>query len=154
MVFGLANLSAADSQANFVVVLADDIGWDAFGCTDSTHARTPNIDKLAKQSIFMARLYCSVSKCAPLRAEFYTGLLPNRNGVRANAKKEKRKQLYLKSSNIYIFFDDFFYGCGWIFLGMPEARNNGFEECVLCNFLRGRILVLRHYLSPLFSAIP
>jgi len=91
IVLGIANLSAADLQPNFVIVLADDIGWDAFGCTGSTHARTPHIDKLAEESMVMDRLYCSVSQCAPLRAEFYTGLLPNRNGVRANAIKERRK---------------------------------------------------------------
>ena len=38
----------------------------------------------------MTRFYCSVSQCAPLRAELYTGLLPKNNGVLANAKKEKR----------------------------------------------------------------
>ena len=38
----------------------------------------------------MDRLYTSVSQCAPLRAEFYTGLLPMHNGVLANSQKEER----------------------------------------------------------------
>lgn len=86
----LTDLFAANRQPNFVIVLADDVGWDAFGCTGAPHARTPNIDRLARESILIDRLYCSVSQCAPLRAEFYTGLLPMRNGVLANAQKEER----------------------------------------------------------------
>jgi len=75
---------------NFIVVIGDDVGWDAFGCTGTASARTPNIDKLAKRSCQMDRFYCSVSQCAPCRAELYTGLLPKHNGVLANAKKEPR----------------------------------------------------------------
>jgi len=80
----------AFAAPNFIVVLGDDVGWDAFGCTGTATARTPNIDKLAKDSCQMNRFYCSVSQCAPCRAELYTGLLPKRNGVRANAIKEPR----------------------------------------------------------------
>ena len=75
---------------NFIIIIGDDVGWDAFGCTGMKEARTPAIDKLAKESCMMTRFYCSVSQCAPLRAELYTGLLPKNNGVLANAKKEKR----------------------------------------------------------------
>lgn len=39
----LTNLFAADSQPNFSIVLGDDVGWDAFGCTGYPHARTPHI---------------------------------------------------------------------------------------------------------------
>ena len=75
---------------NFIIIIGDDVGWDAFGCTGMKEARTPAIDKLARESSMMTRFYCSVSQCAPLRAELYTGLLPKNNGVLANARKEKR----------------------------------------------------------------
>jgi N-sulfoglucosamine sulfohydrolase len=84
-----SNLCAAE-RPNFVVVLGDDVGWDAFGCTGIESARTPNIDKLSTQSLHMDRFYCSVSQCAPLRAELYTGLYPYHNGVLANAKSVSR----------------------------------------------------------------
>jgi uncharacterized sulfatase len=83
----------AQDKPNFVVVLGDDVGWDAFGCTGSTTARTPNVDTLATQSIQLDRFYCSVSQCAPIRAELYTGLYPNHNGVKANHSKSKRDVL-------------------------------------------------------------
>ena len=82
--------SMAQAKPNFIVVLGDDVGWDAFGCTGMKEARTPSIDQLAAESCKMNRFYCAVSQCAPLRAEFYTGLLPYNNGVLANAKKLAR----------------------------------------------------------------
>jgi N-sulfoglucosamine sulfohydrolase len=75
---------------NIIIIIGDDVGWDAFGCTGMKEAKTPAIDKLAEESCMMTRFYCSVSQCAPLRAELYTGLLPKNNGVLANAKKENR----------------------------------------------------------------
>ncbi len=79
-----------EARPNFLVVLGDDVGWDAFGCTETKEARTPAIDQLARESCMMDRFYCSVSQCAPLRAELYTGLLPNHNGVLANARRVNR----------------------------------------------------------------
>ena len=73
-------------RPNFIIIIGDDVGWDAFGCTGMKEARTPAIDKLAEESCMMTRFYCSVSQCGPLRAELYTGLLPKNNGVLANAK--------------------------------------------------------------------
>ena len=49
---------------NFIIIIGDDVGWDAFGCTGMKEARTPAIDKLAEESCMMTRFYCSVSQCA------------------------------------------------------------------------------------------
>ncbi len=84
------SLVAQETKPNFIIIIGDDVGWDAFGCTGMQEARTPAIDQLAGEACMMTRFYCAVSQCAPLRAELYTGLLPKNNGVLANAKKEKR----------------------------------------------------------------
>ena len=81
---------AEASRPNFVIVLADDVGWDAFGCTGSKHANTPNIDDLASQSLQIDRCYGTVSQCSPIRAELYTGLYPYNNGVLGNGVSLKR----------------------------------------------------------------
>ena len=90
MILSYSALLGKPSKPNFIIIIGDDVGWDAFGCTGMKEARTPAIDELAKESSMMTRFYCSVSQCAPLRAELLTGLLPKNNGVLANAKKEKR----------------------------------------------------------------
>ena len=38
---------------NFIIIIGDDVGWDAFGCTGMKEARTPAIDKLAEESCMM-----------------------------------------------------------------------------------------------------
>lgn len=86
-------LRATPQRPNFLIILGDDISWDAFGCSGNPHARTPKIDAMAAESCRMGRLYCSVSQCAPLRAELYTGLWPHHNGILANQVKEPRPEI-------------------------------------------------------------
>lgn len=76
----------ASDQPNFLIIIGDDVGYDAFGCTGSTYARTPHIDRLAKESLVLDRFYGTVSQCAPIRAELFTGLFPINNGKLANAR--------------------------------------------------------------------
>ena len=78
---------AAD-QPNVIIVLADDLGYDVFGCNGNAYAQTPHIDQLARHGLVFDRLYGTVSQCAPIRAELYTGLFPHHNGVRANLVKK------------------------------------------------------------------
>ncbi len=77
-------------RPNFVIVLADDVSWSSFGCTDSgLYTRTPNIDKLAVQGIRFTNFSGGVAQCGPIRHELYTGLLPPTSGVLSNGSKPK-----------------------------------------------------------------
>jgi len=94
----------AKEKPNFVIVLADDVSWSSFGCTNSglfTH--TPHIDKLAKQSVRFTNFSGSVAQCSPLRHELYTSLLPPTSGVYSNGTKPKAEfknvANYLKALN-------------------------------------------------------
>ncbi len=80
----------AEEKPNILIVIGDDVGYDAFGCTGARFARTPHIDKLAKESLIFDRFYGTVSQCGPIRAELYTGLLPINNGKLANAAQIER----------------------------------------------------------------
>jgi len=84
MLFSAASIDAA--KPNFLIIIGDDVGYDAFGCTGARFARTPNIDKLAREGLVLDRFYGTVSQCAPIRAELYTGLFPVNNGRLANAR--------------------------------------------------------------------
>jgi len=79
-------------KPNFVIVLADDVSWSSFGCTESgLYTRTPNIDKLASEGVRFKNFFCSVAQCGPLRHELYTGLLPPSSGVYSNGIKPREK---------------------------------------------------------------
>ena len=64
--------SAAGSRPNIVFMMADDMGWNQPGFNGGKKELTPNIDKLAGESLKLTQYYTH-SVCAPTRAAFLTG---------------------------------------------------------------------------------
>ena len=63
---------------NFVILLADDLGWtDLTGYGSDLHA-TPNIDRLAGESVKFTDAYAAAPVCSPTRASIMTGKYPAR----------------------------------------------------------------------------
>ena len=68
---------------NIVYILIDDIGFGDLGIPELNAIRgykTPNINKLADESMRFARMYTEPS-CTPTRVAFMTGRQPHRNGM-------------------------------------------------------------------------
>lgn len=63
-------------QYNVLLIIADDLR-PQLGCYGETQMKTPNIDRLASQSIVFDHSYCQVALCAPSRACLLTGLRPD-----------------------------------------------------------------------------
>jgi len=74
---------AAEERPNFVLLIADDIGYDDLGCYGSIDARTPNIDALAKEGILFTNAFLTTSSCSPSRSSIITGRYPHNNGEAA-----------------------------------------------------------------------
>jgi arylsulfatase A-like enzyme len=74
---------AADSKArpNIVFILIDDLRWDALGCTGHPFARTPNIDRIAKEGALFKNFFVSIPLCSPSRGSFLTGQYAHTHGV-------------------------------------------------------------------------
>ena len=71
--------SANSNQKNFIILLADDLGWGDVGFHDGV-ASTPNIDRLATESVELTRFY-AYPACSPARAALLTGRFPQRFGI-------------------------------------------------------------------------
>ncbi len=69
---------------NIVFFVADDLGANDIGPSGNKVVRTPNLDKLAKQSLQFSCAFASSPTCSPSRASIYTGQMPFRNGAHAN----------------------------------------------------------------------
>jgi arylsulfatase A-like enzyme len=65
-------------KPNFVFFLVDDLGWKDLGCYGSTFYETPNIDRLAAQSMRFTNAYAACPVCSPTRASIMTGKYPAR----------------------------------------------------------------------------
>lgn len=68
-------------KPNIVFLLVDDLGWKDVGFMGSNFYETPNIDKLAKESMIFTNAYAACAVCSPTRASIQTGRYPARIGV-------------------------------------------------------------------------
>ena len=66
------------TQPNIIFILADDLGTRDLGCYGSDYYLTPNIDKLASQSMQFNQAYTASHVCSPTRASILTGSYPHR----------------------------------------------------------------------------
>ena len=69
---------------NVLVILADDLRWDAMSCAGHPFLRTPNIDRLAAEGVRFANAFCTTSLCSPSRASMLSGLYAHAHGVTDN----------------------------------------------------------------------
>ncbi len=76
---GLALLGAAQAPAaeakgpNFIILFADDQGYQDLGCFGSPAIKTPNIDRLAAEGMRFTDFYSAYSLCSASRASLLTG---------------------------------------------------------------------------------
>ncbi len=59
-------------KPNFLLIFADDLGFEGLGSYGGTDFKTPNLDSLAKKSLRFERCYTS-PVCTPSRMSLYTG---------------------------------------------------------------------------------
>ena len=67
----LASSANAGKRPNFLVIVADDLGFSDLGCFGG-EIRTPNLDKLAKNGIRFTDFHAAAA-CSPSRAMIMTG---------------------------------------------------------------------------------
>jgi len=83
--FSQPAMTETEKQPNFLILLADDISASHLGTYGALNPDTsPNIDRLAREGIRFDNMFVTSATCAPVRAELYTGLQPERNGVFRN----------------------------------------------------------------------
>ena len=78
----LAAAASADSAPpNFIIILADDLGYGDLGCYGQKKIRTPNIDRMAREGMRFTDFYVAAPVCSPSRAALMTGCYPPRVGL-------------------------------------------------------------------------
>ncbi len=88
--FAVANSIAAERTPNILFIYVEDLGY----YTSERASRepgamiagleTPNLDKLARESVNFTHAFCGQSVCSPSKGAIYSGLLPHANGIWRN----------------------------------------------------------------------
>ncbi len=108
--------SVDGSKPNVVIIISDDQAWTDYGFMGHPKIKTPNLDKLASQSLLFERGYVAAPLCRPSLASMLTGLYPFQHGVtgndvdgsnrRAELDMPLRKQFYNHQNFVRALTDD------------------------------------------------
>ncbi|MFX0167676.1 MAG: sulfatase-like hydrolase/transferase, partial [Candidatus Hodarchaeota archaeon] len=73
-----------NEKKNVLFIITDAQRVDHLSCYGNKILKTPNIDRLANESVRFTNYFCTNPICMPNRATLMTGLYPNVHGVRSN----------------------------------------------------------------------
>ncbi|MEO6739982.1 MAG: sulfatase [Chthoniobacteraceae bacterium] len=101
---GIALCADAAKKPNFVIILADDLGYGDLGCYGHPSIRTPNLDRMAAEGVRFTDFYVAAEVCTPSRAALLTGRYPIRSGMAHNQFRVLRRESmgYLPDDEITI----------------------------------------------------
>jgi len=68
-------------KPNFIVILADDLGYSDLSVNGSKNIKTPVLDQMAAEGVRLTDFWTTCSVCSPSRASLLTGRYPQRCGV-------------------------------------------------------------------------
>ncbi|NQZ58584.1 MAG: sulfatase [Lentisphaeraceae bacterium] len=83
LMLSASSLMAAD-KPNIVLILSDDQAWNDYGIMGHEHIKTPNLDKLAGESVLFKRAYVPTALCRPSLMTLVTGHYVSTHGVTGN----------------------------------------------------------------------
>lgn len=84
LLLGAAVATAADRQANLLIVTVDTLRADRVGAYGRVGAHTPAMDSLAKAGVLVEDAVVHVPQTRPSHASLFTGRLPYEHGLRDN----------------------------------------------------------------------
>ncbi|TDN96637.1 sulfatase [Sunxiuqinia elliptica] len=87
LLFSSLTIKAQNRHPNVIFFLVDDLGWNDIQLNGSELYETPNINALAKESVYFNNAYSSYPRCVPSRFSMITGQHPARNGKKDGVPK-------------------------------------------------------------------
>ena len=90
-------------KPNVLFITVDDLN-DWVGCLGGNpDAQTPNLDRLAQQSVLFSNAHCQVALCYASRASFMTGMYASKTGIYNNSSK-LATPAYHKAKHLPVWF--------------------------------------------------
>jgi arylsulfatase len=84
---GNAPATRTKKKPNVLILFSDQHNKDVMGFEGHPDVLTPNLDRLATESVVFDRAYCVTGICAPSRSSLMSGLYPRTLGLLSNGEK-------------------------------------------------------------------
>ena len=131
-------LTAQSAQSpqppNVVMFIMDDLGYGDVGSYGAPDAKTPNIDRLAREGVKLTDFYANHANCSPTRAGFITGRYQQRYGIESPLRADDSRHLPPADTSLPRLLKNAGYATGlfgkWHLANTTEAGPNrhGFDE--------------------------
>lgn len=83
-------------RPNFIFILTDDQGWGDARFQGHPYVKTPALDRLAREGLFIKQFYVCSGVCSPSRCAFMTSHFPARHHIHGHfASPEQNKQRHM-----------------------------------------------------------
>jgi N-acetylglucosamine-6-sulfatase len=160
--FALAALTAAaQDRPNILLVVVDDLRFDDFGAAGHPFAKTPNIDRIAREGAQFRNMFAETPLCSPSRASILTGLQTRHHGILDNTDRSPRShELKTFAQNLH----DAGYRTGFIgkwHMGNDPTPRPGFDSWAAMKgqgeaidpelYENGRLARVKGYVTDLFD---
>lgn len=135
-------------RPNIVMVIMDDLGYGDVGSYGAPDARTPNIDRLAREGVKLTDFYANHANCSPTRTAFITGRYQQRYGIESPLRHDDPRHLPPSDTSLPRLLKNAGYATGLIgkwHLGAEAAagpNRHGFDE--FWGFRRGAVDYYTH----------
>jgi arylsulfatase A len=138
----------APPRPNIVMVIMDDLGYGDVGSYGAPDARTPKIDRLAREGVKLTDFYANHANCSPTRTAFITGRYQQRYGIESPLRHDDSRHLPPSAASLPRLLKNAGYATGLIgkwHLGAEAAagpNRHGFDE--FWGFRRGAVDYYTH----------
>ena len=78
------SIAQTSTKPNIIFIFSDDHAYQSIGAYGNKYAKTPNIDRLAKEGALLTNNLVTNSICGPSRATLLTGKYSHKNGYKRN----------------------------------------------------------------------
>jgi arylsulfatase A-like enzyme len=137
------------NKPNVVLIIMDDLGYGDIGSYGVRDARTPNLDRLAREGVRLTNSYANAANCTPTRAALISGRYQQRVGLEWPLESsEKDRGLPVTGRSLPALLKTNGYATGlvgkWHLGFKPELGPNahGFDE--FFGFLSGAVDYYTH----------